>query len=712
MLIASRLWISSHRIIDLNMHFFITLFASLTFFFTSSIASSDPSNEALNVPAVLQAETLEPAPGQSISVAFLMRPKPSWHGYWVNGGDAGLGMQLKWELPQGVRVGELRYPVPKSLMIRGLMNYVYDKPYALLADLQIERSIPVGSKLRLKVKADWLSCSDTICVPEHDTFSLDLVVGQGAISASNRRLFDSYLADLPASLDRSASFSISGKFIEIAIPLSAQASVSSPYFFPSTKNVIDYTVAQSARRLGDQLVIKAGYSGKPIRSFSGVLRYGYPGNQIAHGLTISAVAGTIPKGGNEVATFGHGVSNLSSPSEIGFFSILALSILGGIVLNLMPCVFPILGLKAFSLAKLGGDELSAKRDALAYACGAVLSVVALGAIMLALRAGGQQVGWAFQLQEPRIVLALLLLMAAVTLNLAGVFELGSINIGNSLTKKHGLIGSFWTGVLAAIIATPCTGPFMAVALGAALVLPIVSALSVFAGLGLGLALPYLAIGFIPKLRGLLPKPGAWLGRFRRLMAIPMGLTTVALFWLLWRLSGEHGIILAIVSVIAGASIFLFIGHFQRSGDYVPILLRILLLVVTLSSISALPSQAVISAIGSRLLASEPYSERLLDRYRTQGKDVFVYFTADWCVTCKINEANAIDRKAVASAFVSADVKVLVGDFTRRDPTLSRVLADYGRAGVPLYIFYKKGQNPIIMPQILMSDMIISNITPT
>jgi cytochrome c biogenesis protein CcdA len=593
------------------------------------------------------------------------------------------------------------------------MNYVYERPYALLTDLKIDAAIPKGTKLNVRVRADWLACTDRICVPEGDDLSIELTAGDGAVTNANAARFDQYRAALPVPLDRQAAFAVSGagpgKFIEIAVPFAATATLNRPYFFALTADVIDYPVPQSARRIGDWLIIKAGYRGQDVTGFSGVLRYGDGGDGAGQGLIISAVPGAIPSGGEPVITLDNGNAPQPIGGDANFALILFFSVLGGLILNLMPCVFPILGLKALSLAKLGGGARAAKRDALAYAGGVILSTMLLGGIMLLLRAAGEQVGWAFQLQEPRIVLLLFLLMVAVTLNLLGQFELATVNVGDAMARKQGAAGSFWTGVLAAIVATPCTGPFMAAALGAALVLPAGLALAIFAGLGFGLALPYLAIGFVPRLRGILPKPGPWLENFRKLMALPMALTAAALLWLLWRLSGEFGLMLG---GGAGATILvllLFIGRAQRSGGMLPPIMAVSVLALSALAVSALPSEAVQRSKTNTdaVVSAEPFSEALLDRYRKQRKRVFVYFTADWCVTCKINEANAIQRDEVAAAFRAADVKVLEGDFTTRDPALARTLAAHGRSGVPLYLFYGDAAEPKILGQILTVDDLVS-----
>ncbi len=681
----------------------LLLFSSLLLAFFGGPAAAQMPGAVPNVPATLQSETAAPAPGQALTVAFVMKPKPGWHGYFENPGDAGFGMQLDWDLPQGVTAGKPRYPVPETLIISGLMNYVYERPYAVLVDLQIAPSITRGAKLPIKVRADWLACTDKICVPEGDDLSIDLVTGQGLVAANTRAHFDTYRAALPAILDRPAQFASANKGIEIAIPFPANAKVDQPYFFALTPDVIDYAAPQMARRIGDMLIIKTNTLNGAPASISGVFRYGE-----GQGLIVTAKPGLVPAGGIPIANKAEtSASNKDLPLSFGW--VLIFSVLGGLILNLMPCVFPILGLKALSLAKMGGDGRAAKRDALAYSGGVIISVLALGGVMLMLRSAGQLTGWAFQLQEPRIVMLLLLVMTAVTVNLAGGYEIASFNGGGAVSKKEGMAGSFWTGVLAAVVATPCTGPFMAAAMGAALLMPAAMALLVFAGLGFGLALPYLAIAYIPLLRGWLPKPGPWLSRFKYAMAVPMALTAAALLWLLWRLSGSYGLILGTIAAAAVAATLLMMGKVQRHGRAGGLLAGVAL-VSAAAAIFILPRSAVLTeSIPNSPLHAQTYSETRLAEYRRAGRPVFVYFTADWCVTCKVNEAAAIDRPATAAAFAKNGVKVLVGDFTRRDPDISRALAVHGRSGVPLYIYYPKGGEARILPQILtpqiMADLV-------
>jgi thiol:disulfide interchange protein len=381
-----------------------------------------------------------------------------------------------------------------------------------------------------------------------------------------------------------------------------------------------------------------------------------------------------------------------------------------LLLNIMPCVFPILSLKAVSLAKAGGEEGAARREALAYTGGAVLICLALGAALLALRAGGAAAGWAFQLQDPRVILVLLLLTTVIALNLAGLFELPALTGGDRLASKRGAGGAFWTGALAAFVATPCTGPFMGAALGAALVLPTTVALAIFAGLGLGLALPFLLLGFVPALRRRLPRPGPWMARFRRLMSVPMFLTALALAWILGRQAGVDGMTLGLAAALLIALALWWFGRRQGQGrawlPLAPAMLTAGAALMLVPTLASEPAQA--SAQGA--LKSEPFSEARLAALQQEQKPVFVYFTADWCVTCKVNEKGALDRKVVADAFAKRQVAVLVGDWTRGDAAIGRFLDKHGRSGVPLYLYYAPGKPVEVLPQVLTPSRLVSMVS--
>jgi thiol:disulfide interchange protein len=374
------------------------------------------------------------------------------------------------------------------------------------------------------------------------------------------------------------------------------------------------------------------------------------------------------------------------------------AVLGGLILNVMPCVFPILSLKALSLARSGGGEREARAEALAYTGGVVAVCLALGAAILALRAGGSAVGWAFQLQDPRMILLLLVLSVAISLNLSGLFEVPMPRFAGT----GGVGGAFATGALAAFVATPCSGPFMGAALGAALVLPWPAALAVFAGLGIGLALPFLALGFVPALRKRLPKPGAWMDRVRRVLAVPMWLTALGLAWLLGRQAGVDGMTVGLgAALVAGFGLWIG-GRRQHRG--LGLGWSAALLVLSLGGAALVSRTAATAAVASA--ASEPFSEARLAALRAEKRPVFAYFTADWCLSCKVNEKAAIERSGVQAAWARDKVAVLVGDWTDGDPVLGRFIEAHNRAGVPLYLYYAPGApEPRVLPQVLTPGML-------
>ena len=657
--------------------------------------------QELNVPGKLLAEIDAPAPGSNVTLAFLFEPKAGWHGYWENPGDAGLGLQLEWKLPAGITAATPRFPVPKPLLIGGLMNHVYEDPHAILVDLRIDRTVRAGTNLPVEVSANWLACTDTICVPQQGTFTLQLVAGNGEIDPAGRRQFDKWRSAIPVPLDQPARFAIKGKSYQIAIPYPASAPLDRPYFFVKTLDRIRYAAPQTARRNGNWLIIETeaqGASG-PVE---GLLRIGD-----GQGLAISTVAGDIPDGGSKITALGATDKLATTERTLPSLPWLLFgALLGGFLLNLMPCVFPILGLKALTLAKAGGDEIEARLDALTYTAGVVLSCLALGAALLSLRAAGEEIGWAFQLQEPAIVYGLLLLMVAVTANLAGLFEIPGMSINGNLARQPGLLGSFGTGVLAAFVATPCTGPFMAAAMGAAILLPTAEAMFLFGALGIGIALPFILIAYVPRLRALLPRPGPWLGRFRLWMAVPMGLTALALSWLLWRQTGMTGLWIGTVSAaLLLVLLTTYRALYQRRGLALSLLLFGSVALVGFGAQMLPETDADRNAAQAAFPGAMQFDAARLSQLRASGAPVFLYFTADWCVTCKVNEAAAINREETVALFKAKNIKVMVGDFTRRDPAIARFLAQHGRSGVPLYLYYPTNGEPRELPQLLTVDIL-------
>jgi thiol:disulfide interchange protein/DsbC/DsbD-like thiol-disulfide interchange protein len=629
-------------------------------------------------------------PGGQTQLALRMRPQQGWHGYWRNPGDAGLGMQLDWSLPAGAKVGETRYPVPQTLMVSGLMNHVYESEYAVLVPFTAPAGVRPGVRLPVRVRAQWLACTEQLCVPESAELSTDVTVAAAPGAADPA--FEEWERRLPAPLGAQATFAVDAQAVRFAIPLPATAPLANPHLFVVQDKLVDYAAPQVFARQGDTLLVtlpRAKFAPASASAIDAVLRLDAQGN----GIALAARPGEVPTGGTPIAGGAE-----TAPALASLPLLLLGALLGGLLLNIMPCVFPILSLKALSLARAGESEAKARAEGLAYAAGVVLACLILGAVLLALRAAGEQVGWAFQLQEPAVIAALLLLACAITANLLGVFEFMVPGFASHGSPQ----GAFATGLLAAFVATPCTGPFMATAMGAALLLPVAPALTLFATLGLGIALPFLALAFLPSLRRRMPRPGVWMNTFRRWMALPMGLTALALAWLATRVAGPIFALVALGLAALLVALLAYAGRRQRQG--LPAIRQTAtgLVALGLAGIVALPlTERAPSTASEGILDAQPFSEAALAKARASGKPVFAWFTADWCLTCKVNENVAIEREETRAAFAKAGVVVLRGDWTRRDPAITRYLTAQGAAGVPLYVWYPSGGGaPEQLPQVL------------
>ncbi|WP_318173593.1 protein-disulfide reductase DsbD family protein [Qipengyuania sp. SS22] len=674
------------------------LVALVALAFAAPVAAQNATSDRIAVELVAESA---PQPGETWTLALHFTPSSAeWHGYWSNPGDAGLGMQLDWDLPEGWRAGEPLYPLPQRLVIGGLMNHVYEGDYAVLVPITVPKGAAGAQPAPIAVTASYLACTDAICVPQRAALSLD-----PARAGADPR-FDRWRAAVVPPLDSGAQFEFTATHLRIGIPVPAATALGEPHFYLGTSQLGEgdrpsYAAQQRFIREGDLLVVEM-----PIEQFdvppgvelaaeprpqtiAGILDFGE-----GRGVRLTAVPGDVPL---------EGAKPLGGSAEPVLWRLLLAALAGGVLLNIMPCVFPILSLKALALAKAGGDERAARRDALAYTAGVVVACAALGGAILLLRAAGEQVGWAFQLQEPVVVVSLFLLALAITANFLGLFEIPGMAVSGGSPSQT---GSFSTGLLAAFVATPCTGPFMAVALGAALVIEPINGLLVFTALGLGLALPFLLVGFVPAIRRLLPKPGAWMERFRKWMALPMGLTALALAWLVWRIGeGEYLALVLILGALALGGLAL-VGLFQRKSRSGAMMLGVSLVVVLGLGTALLPRPLAQASPGASLLDPIAYSETALAEARGSGSPVFVWFTADWCVTCKVNESVAIERSATRDAFDAAGVIALRGDWTQPDAEISRMLTQQGAAGVPLYLWYEPGGDAEQLPQVLTPDLLV------
>ncbi|MEP5938460.1 MAG: thioredoxin family protein [Erythrobacter sp.] len=630
--------------------------------------------------------------GETVTLAIVFNPvAPEWHGYWENPGDAGLGMQLEWDLPEGWEVGEPLYPIPQKLMIADLMNHIFEGEYAVLVPVSVPEDFTASGAVPISVNGQWLACTDAICVPEGSTLTMFLPSDPAAAGDPD---FARWQAEIAPLLDARGSFEVTADRVRIMIPLPASVGLPAPHVFVANERQVEYSAVQTFMREDDMLIAEIPrdqFATDQPDMLRGIFAFGD-----GVGVRFEADPGDVPELPIK--------SIISAGPDIPPMYLLLLGALaGGLLLNIMPCVFPILSLKAIGLARAGESQSQARREGLAYTAGVVLACTALGALLLVLRAAGENVGWAFQLQEPNVVISLLLLAVVITVNLAGLFELPSL----SITRTGEPASAFATGLLAAFVATPCTGPFMAAALGAALLLPPAQALFLFAALGLGLALPFMLIGFVPSLRKMLPKPGAWMDRFRKLMAIPMALTVLALVWLTKQLGGEGFAMFALVVSFGIVIALAVVGRLQRAGKMAWPAFGLIAAPFLVFGAFALPSsfEPQESSAAESVLKPQIFREDALAEARESGQPVFLWFTADWCVTCKVNEGVAIEREATRAAFEQAGVIPMVADWTQRDAEISQFLTRQGVAGVPLYLWYEPGEEPETLPQVLTPDML-------
>ncbi|MBR0648456.1 cytochrome C biogenesis protein [Roseomonas terrae] len=671
-----------------------------------------PAAGALETPAVTSpratvtviADHDAVAPGQSFRIALRQRLAPGWHTYWTNPGDAGQPPEMRLTLPEGASAGAMQFPAPERIPFGPLMNFGYEGEAVFTIPVNVPADAAPGSSFPIEAQADWLVC-ERVCIPEEGVFRLDIPVAGTAVPAApeTRALFAAAEAAAPRAAPFTARLGFEGQAgaIEVAGPGIAPGSVRDAFFFPLPWGVIDnaapqpMTVTDGALRLG----LTRGQAEALPAQVDGVIAITDAAG-VRGAYLVAAAPGAVPVAG-------------AAPRGLPLWQALAFAALGGLILNLMPCVFPILAMKAVSLAKLSGAARGGVRaHAASYTAGVVLSFLALGGLLVGLRAAGGVAGWGFQFTSPVFVAAMAWLMLAVGLNLSGVYAVGGpVSAGGSLAGKGGHAGSFFTGMLAVLVATPCTAPFMAAAIGAALGMGAIEALAVFAAMGLGMALPYAALGVAPGLARLLPRPGLWMDRLKQGLAFPM---YGAAAWLVWVLSEQAGSP-AVLAALAGAVLIGFaawaIGVAQSSGGRVGRIAGAAAVVAALALLPGLsaaprPAQAAVEA-------GEPWSEARLAALRAEGRPVFVNMTAAWCITCKVNERVALATEGTRQIFADRNIALLTGDWTRGDPAITAVLRAHQRDGVPLYLFYPAGGGaPRILPQILTEGIIRETINAT
>ena len=652
-------------------------------------------------------------PGKTVWVGLQLIHQPEWHTYWKNSGDSGLATTLQWTLPPGVMAGDIAWPLPHKIRIGNLANYGFEGTALLAVPLTITPDFKpsVSGDLDIKLKAAWLVCRKE-CVPEEGEFALRVPV-RGS-TALNAAAFDAHLKAQPKPLGGDATVEVSGKQLKFSINgLPAALQGKTLELFPETPEIVE-TSAQGTQMwqgsawtasmpVFDQRSQNPAVMPLLLIADAGGQRQGFLAEAKLVGVwpALANAPGTPPA---MEATPGAstGMAPQDTAASIGWWAALLGALLGGLILNLMPCVFPVLAIKVMSFAQHADDRRGHHISGVAYTAGVVLSFVALGALMLGLRSAGEQLGWGFQLQAPAVVAALAVLFTVMGLNLAGLFEFGQFlpNRVATLQSKNIAINAFLSGVLAVAIASPCTAPFMGASLGLALGLPALQALLIFAAIGAGMALPYLAASLIPGVARLLPRPGAWMDTFRRAMAFPMFATVV---WLVWVLGQQTGIDGASALLALLVALSMVIWAFTLRGR-----VRGLIAIISIAATTLLAGtigQNVLKPLDVTAAANatdrwQPWAPGQVERMLATGAPVFVDFTAAWCVTCQYNKKTTLADPTVLADLEAKKVTLLRADWTRRDPAITQALAQLGRNGVPVYVIYKAGRAPVVLSEIL------------
>lgn len=696
---------------------------------TLAVAQSGPQSSE-RIEAELVSMSRWATPGGPAVVAIRQDIQPGWHTYWRNPGDSGGATTLSWTLPTGVRAGEIVWPLPERQRLQGLVNYGYEGKVYLPVPVEIPADARPGSTLPLTVKALFLVCSAEMCVPDELTLKLDLPIRDGAApqdpdhGAAIARILEH--APRPAGITARATLD-NGVLTLTATggPLAGQDPGPS-YFFPYESGAVDHAAAQTGSWGPSGLTLVLGAGGKVLSGgltgpVTGVLATASGAYEIT-AQPGAVLPGATGSGDLDALPDAAPATDAPAGGWAVFAQAMAFALLGGLILNLMPCVFPILAMKAAALAASAHDARRSRIDGLAFLAGVLVTFLILAGALLGLRAAGEAVGWGFQLQSAPVTAGLALLMLAVALNLSGVFHVGAGLQGagaGPLSRLPGGVGAFFTGALAVIVAAPCTAPFMAFALGAALLMPWPMALAVFLMLGLGLALPYVAVSLSPRLLAKLPRPGAWMERLKSLLAFPMYGAALWLVWVFSRQTGAEALgLLFVAGLLTAAGLWLVgAGQAERAlgrRGVIHSTAGVALLVLAGGALT-LAARAPVETATARADAAGPeasaWSAQAVETALAQGRPVLVNFTADWCVTCKINERTSLTAPGVKRAMEATNAVYLVGDWTRRDDAITAELQRRGRSGVPLYLLYRPGQaEPEVLPQLLTEGVVVEALT--
>ncbi len=669
------------------------------------------------VRASLVAEPVAVAGATPFTLAVHMRLKPGWHVYWRNPGDSGLPPEVTWTMPAGFSPGAIQWPAPKRIPIATLMNYGYEDEVTLLVPVTPPPSLDPAEPVRIAGKLTYLVC-ETECVPGSADLSLALPVGTPASDPANAALFARARAAMPVAPVWPMRLSSVGERLRLDFAASGlkPKQIKSADYFPYGETVIDNAAAQTMTvdAQGLHLTLDRGDPKSVPGALPGVLvveeamgdstvrlAFAYGDEPAAAAPAVAPPPSTAP-------------APVAAPAQDQptFAAAIVLALLGGLILNLMPCVFPVLSIKVLGLVRQAGESPGRVRlHGLAYTGGVLASFLGLAGLLIALKGGGASLGWGFQLQSPPVVAGLAYLLVAVGLSLSGAVSFGGrlAGIGDGLARRSGLPGSFFTGVLATVVATPCTAPFMGAAVGFALTQGPAVALAVFASLGLGLALPFLALTLWPGAVRVLPRPGAWMETLKQALAFPVYATAAWLIWVLAQQVDAKGLFVALMGVVL---VGFAAWAWERGRDAGPLGERIFQGLAGLAVIAVavlgmgLAHERTAPGVLAAAEGTEAFSRARLDALRDEKRPVFVNLTAAWCITCAVNETTSLARPAVQAAMRAKGVTYLKGDWTNQNPEITKLLEEHGRSGVPLYLLYAGPGAPQVLPQILTEGTVL------
>jgi thiol:disulfide interchange protein/DsbC/DsbD-like thiol-disulfide interchange protein len=688
-----------------------------------------------HVEAELVSERTAFVPGQVTTVALRLKMAEGWHTYWLNPGDSGLPTTIAWTLPAGATAGPIQWPAPRALPAGPLVNYGFEGEVLLLTDIAVPRELPPGSMLAISAKAEWLVCRET-CIPEEARLDLDLPVAEradlypqwGKAIAATR---DALPRSIPGWLAAAR-----GDGQKVVLTLTGPAGAAAPtavHFFPHQEGRIEASGAQTfVRDPNGTFVLTLPVANQLAPGFTQVAGVLTAANGFASGGSrVNAITVDVPLTGAVVA----GPKPVAAPAPalnvappkpaadgLSLLLAVAFAFVGGIVLNLMPCVFPVLSLKALSLAAPGhGNREKLRLEGASFGAGVVGTFVALAGILLAFRAAGEQFGWGFQLQSPAVITALALLFFVLALNLSGAFEFTALvpSSAANWSSRNRYANAALSGVLAVVIASPCTAPFMGAALGFALAQPAVLTLLVFAALGVGMALPFMMLAWFPGWRRMLPKPGAWMERLKQFLAFPLYATVAWLVWVLGAQVDNDAVVRLLVTlvVVAFALWAWRVYRFGAARAYSVVALVGLAAAATVAwplfaGVPERDPQAPVRAgtIPGAVDAWQPFSPALVSELMAASKPVFLDFTAAWCVTCQVNKRLVLNTSEVKDAFAQRGVALVRADWTRRDPVITQALAALGRQGVPVYVLYRPGKEPLLLPEVLQRQTVLDALS--